>query len=93
MTPVKVIKKKPMDKISKIDTFFKKIVILLANFAKVDMVKLKKPWELGVLTSEIKRDGHKKKIRELDAPGIRRNDCTIINIFKPYVACSSTKVC
>ena len=42
MTPVKVIQKKPMDKKSKIDTFFKKIVMLLANFAKIDMVKLKK---------------------------------------------------
>ena len=33
----------------------------LANFIKIDMVKLKKNQELGVLTSGIKRDGHKKK--------------------------------
>ena len=61
MTPVKVIKKKPMAKKSKIDTFFKKIVMLLANFAKIDVVKLNKNRELGVLSSGIKRDGHKKK--------------------------------
>ena len=44
------------------------------------MVKLKKNRELGVLTSGIKRDGHQKKsgnleIRELEVPGIRRDDC------------------
>ena len=38
--------------------------MLLANFAKIDKVKLKINRELGVLTSGIKRDGH-KKIREL----------------------------
>ena len=39
--------------------------MLWANFAEIDMVKLKKNREIGVLTSEIKRDGHKKN------PGIR----------------------
>ena len=33
----------------------------MANFVKIDMVKLKKNRELGVLTSGIKRDGHQKK--------------------------------
>ena len=42
MTPVKVIKKKPLDKKSKVDTFFQKSVMLWANFAEKDMVKLKK---------------------------------------------------
>ena len=40
--------------------------MLWANFAKIDMAKLKK-WELGVLTSGIKRDGLKKN------PGIRKS--------------------
>ena len=35
--------------------------MLWANFAEIDRVKLKKNQELGVLTSGIKRDGHKKK--------------------------------
>ena len=39
--------------------------MFLANFVKIDMVKLKKNRKLGVLTSGIKRDGHKKN------PGIR----------------------
>ena len=57
-----------MDKKSKIDTLKKKIILLLANFAEIDMVKLKKKnRELGVLTSGIKRDGHQKK------PGIRKS--------------------
>ena len=60
MTPMKVFKKKPVDKKSKIDNFSKNLM-LLANFAKKDTVKLKKTRELGVLTSGIKRDGHKKK--------------------------------
>ena len=60
MTPMKVFKKKPVDKKSKIDNFSKNLK-LLANFAKIDMVKLKKNRELGVLTPGIKRDGHKKK--------------------------------
>ena len=60
MTPMKVFKKKPVDKKSKIDNFSKNLM-LLANFAKIDTVKLKKTRELGVLTSGIKRDGHKKK--------------------------------
>ena len=52
----------------------------LANFIKIDMVKLKENRELVVLTSEIKRDGHQKnpgnyEIRELEVPGIRRDDC------------------
>ena len=45
--------------------------MLWANLAEVDMVKLKKNRELEVLTSAIKRDGHKKKIRDLGNPGIR----------------------
>ena len=49
-----------MNKKSKIDNL-KKNLMVLANFAKIDTVKLKKPRELGVLTSGIKRDGHKKK--------------------------------
>ena len=49
-----------MDKKSKIDNFSKNLM-LLANFAKIDTVKLKKNRELGVLTSGIKRYGHKKK--------------------------------
>ena len=60
MTPMKVFQKKPVDKKSKIDNFSKNLM-LLANFAKIDTVKLKKTRELGVLTSGIKRDGHKKK--------------------------------
>ena len=63
---MKVFKKKPVDKKSKIDNFSKNLM-LLANFAKIDTVKLKKKRELGVLTSGIKRDGHKKK------PGIRNS--------------------
>ena len=43
--------------------------MLWANFAKIDMVKLKKNWELGVLTSGIKRWSPKKP-RELGNPGI-----------------------
>ena len=39
--------------------------MLWANFAEIDMVKLKKNRELGVLTSGIKRDVTKKN------PGIR----------------------
>ena len=50
------------------------------------MVKLKKNRELGVLTSGIKRDGHKKpgnyEIRELEVPGIRRDDCTRLDISR-----------
>ena len=46
--------------------------MLWANFAEIDMVKLKKNRELGVLTSGIKRDGQ-KKIRELGNPGIRKS--------------------
>ena len=49
-----------MDKKSKIDKFSKNLMVL-ANFTKIDMVKLKKHRELGVLTTGIKRDGHKKK--------------------------------
>ena len=54
--------------------------MFLANFVKIDMVKLKKNRELGVLTSGIKMDGHQKdpgnqEIRELEVPGIRRDDC------------------
>ena len=49
-----------MVKKSKIDTFSKKGVMLWANFAEKDMVKLKENRELGVLTPGIKRDGHKK---------------------------------
>ena len=45
--------------------------MVLANFAKIDTVKLKKTRELGVLTSGIKRDGHQKEPRELGNPGIR----------------------
>ena len=60
MTPMKVFQKKPVDKKSKIDDFSKNLM-LLANFAKIDTEKLKKNRELGVLTSGIKRDGHKKK--------------------------------
>ena len=67
---MKVFKKKHVDKKSKIDNFSKNLM-LLANFAKIDTVKLKKPRKLGVLTSGIKRDGHKRKIRELGNPGIR----------------------
>ena len=66
MTPMKVFQKKPVDKKSKIDSFSKNLM-LLANFAKIDMVKLKKTRELGVLTSGIKRDGYQKK------PGIRKS--------------------
>ena len=40
---------------------FQKNVMFFANFVKIDMVKLKKNRELGVLTSGIKRDGHQKK--------------------------------
>ena len=60
MTPMKVFQKKPVDKKSKIDIFSKNLM-LLANFSKIDMVKLKKNRELGVLTSGIKRDGHQNK--------------------------------
>ena len=35
--------------------------MFLANFVKIDMVKLKKNRELGVLFSGIKRDGHQKE--------------------------------
>ena len=35
--------------------------MFLAHFVKKDIVKLKKIRELGVLTSEIKRDGNQKK--------------------------------
>ena len=35
--------------------------MFLANFVKIDMIKLKKNRELGVLTSGIKRDGHQKE--------------------------------
>ena len=45
--------------------------MFLANFVKIDMVKLKRNRELGVLTSGIERDGHQKKSRELGIPGIR----------------------
>ena len=60
--------------------------MFLANFVKIDMVKLKKTRELGVLTSGIKREGHQKKpgnyeIRELEVPGIRRDDCTRFDEF------------
>ena len=57
---MKVFKKKPVDKKSKIDNFSKNLMVL-ANFAKIDTVKLKKNRELGVLTSGIRRDGHNKK--------------------------------
>ena len=62
---------------------FSKNVMFLANFVKIDMVKLKKNQELGVLTSGIKRDGHQKnpghlETRELEVSGIRRDDCTQI---------------
>ena len=54
--------------------------MFLANFVKIDIVKLKKNRELGILILGIKRDGHKKKsgnqeFRELEVLGIRRNDC------------------
>ena len=47
--------------------------------------KTRKNRELGVLTSGIKRDGHQKKpgnleIRELEVPGIRRDDCIKIHL-------------
>ena len=45
--------------------------MLWATLPEIDMVKLTKIRELGVLTSGIKRDGHKKTIRELGNPGIR----------------------
>ena len=57
---MKVFQKKPVDKKSKIDNFSKNLM-LLAKFAEIDTVKLRKTRELGVLTSGIKRDGHKKK--------------------------------
>ena len=60
-------KKKPVDKKSKIDISFLKSVMLWANLAEIDMVKQKQNRELGVLTSGIKRDGHKKN------PGIRKS--------------------
>ena len=41
MTPMKVFQKKPVEKKSKIDNFSKNLM-LWANFAKIDMVKLKK---------------------------------------------------
>ena len=49
--------------------------MFLANFVQIEMVKLKKNRELGVFTLGIKRDGHNKKIRELEVPVIRRDDC------------------
>ena len=60
--------------------------MFFANFVKIDMVKLKKYWELGVLTLGIKRNGHQKnpgnqEIQELEVPGIRRNDCTFLSYF------------
>ena len=42
MTPMKVFQKKPVDKKSKSDSFSKNLM-LLANFAKIDTVKLKNP--------------------------------------------------
>ena len=51
MTPVKVIKKSLWTKNPKLILFFQKSVMLWANFAEIDMVKLKKNRELGVLTS------------------------------------------
>ena len=42
MTPVKVIKKSPWTKNPKMILFSKNIVMLLANFVEIDMVKLKK---------------------------------------------------
>ena len=53
--------------------------MLLANFAKINMVKLKKKRELGVLTSGIKRDGHQKKTRELGGTTVFQ---TLSFIFK-----------
>ena len=47
MTPVKVIKKSPWTKNPKL-ILFSKNVMFLANFAEIDMVKLKKNRELGV---------------------------------------------
>ena len=41
MTPMKVFQKKPVDKKSKIDNFSNNLM-LLANFAEIDTVKLKK---------------------------------------------------
>ena len=35
--------------------------MFLANFAEIDIVKLRKNRELGVFTTGIKRDGNKKK--------------------------------
>ena len=58
MTPVKVIKKKPVDKKNKIDTFFQKIFNAFGKFCQNSYGKTR---ELGGLTSGIKRDGHKKK--------------------------------
>ena len=72
MTPMKVFQKKPVDKKSKIDNFSKNLM-LLANFAEIDMVKLKKNRELGVLTSKLRWMFTKKNpgIRKLGNPGIR----------------------
>ena len=49
--------------------------MFLANFVKIDMVKLKENRELGVLTLGIKRDGHQK------TPGIRRDDCIFFYLY------------
>ena len=55
-----------MDKKSKIDTFFKKCNAI-GKFCRNRYGKTKKNRELGVLTSGIKRDGHKKN------PGIGKS--------------------
>ena len=70
MTPVKVIKKSPWTKNPKLILFSKKCNGL-GKFCQNRYVKTKKNRELGVLTSGIKSDGHKKKIRELRNPEIR----------------------
>ena len=59
---------------------FSKKCNVFGKFCQNRPGKTKKNRELGVLTSGIKRDGHPKKpgnqeIRELEVPGIRRDDC------------------
>ena len=58
--------------------------MFLANFVKIDMVKLKENRELGVLTPGIKRDGHQKnpgnqeirnqKFRELEGTTVNGSE-------------------
>ena len=60
--------------IPKLISFSKKCNVF-GKFCQNRHGKTKKNRELRVLTSGVKSDGHQKKPRELEVPGIRKDDC------------------